>query len=144
MKSFIKNKKSFVHFYGAIIFILINSLLFISCDNSGIYDNIKIFSQEEIVYPATFDTCYATIGYERVEIDLRKDGRIPASKMDLGKAAKTVVIYDEDYPEPTVIEYDSVCSYVNITGLNEPRVYRFKIYTEDKFGYKSKIGRAHV
>ncbi|MEA5081075.1 MAG: hypothetical protein VB024_05565 [Dysgonamonadaceae bacterium] len=137
MKSFIKNKKSFVHFYGAIIFILINSLLFISCDNSGIYDNIKIFSQEEIVYPATFDTCYATIGYERVEIDLRKDGRIPASKMDLGKAAKTVVIYDEDYPEPTVIEYDSVCSYVNITGLNEPRVYRFKIYTEDKFGYKS-------
>lgn len=106
-----------------------------ACDD--IYDNIKNFSDAEIIYPPTFDTCFATIGYERAEIDLRKDGRIPSSMIDHSTARKTVIVYDEDYPTPTVIEIDSVCSYVNVTGLDEPRIYRFKIFTEDKYGNRS-------
>ena len=121
---------------GVFIGIFLTFLIYSSCVD-GIYDNIKEFSNEEIVYPAAFDTCYGTIGYERVEIDLRSDGRIPSSKIKMGKAKKTVVVYDENMPEPTVIRIDSVCSYVNITGLTEPRLYRFKIYTEDEYGSRS-------
>ena len=115
--------------------IVIAATIIYSCDN--IYDNINEFSDAEIIYPPTFDTCFATIGYERAEIDLRRDGRIPSSMIDHSTARKTIVVYDEDYPTPTVIEIDSVCSYVNVTGLDEPRIYRFKIYTEDKYGNRS-------
>ncbi len=136
MKIFSKKQSALVRLSGVFIGIFLTLLIYSSCVDS-IYDNIKEFSKEEIVYPAAFDTCYGTIGYERVEIDLRKDGRIPASKISMGKAKKTVVVYDENTPEPTVIRIDSVCSYVNITGLTEPRLYRFKIYTEDEYGSRS-------
>jgi hypothetical protein len=102
----------------------------ISC--SDIYDNIKNFSPEEIVYPAQFDTIGWKYGYERVEFDLNKAGRVPASQMKLGKAEKTVIEYDDRR-----IVLDSVCSWVNITGLTEKRLYNFKIYTEDQYGDKS-------
>lgn len=109
---------------------------FISCSDD-FYDNIKKFSKEEMIYPAAYDTIYAKVGYERVEIDLRKDGRLPSSQMDLAKATRTVVEYDVDYPDPKVIVIDSVCSYVNVTGLTEPRLYRFNVYTEDEYGNRS-------
>jgi hypothetical protein len=55
------------------------------------------------------------IGYERVEIDLLKAGRIPASRIFTTKAKKTV-IECPDFTEPCnrrVI--DSICSWVNVT-----------------------------
>ena len=111
-------------------------LIYTSC-GEDMFDTIKKFGGQESVYPATFDTVYATIGYERVEIDLRRDGRIPASKMDMSKAKKTIVVYDENTPSATVIKIDSVCSWINLTGLVEPRLYRIKIYAEDEFGSRS-------
>jgi hypothetical protein len=101
-------------------------MLFASC--SDIYDNIKEFSMKETVYPAHFDTIFARSGYERVEIDLVKEGRLPPQLMYLGKAKKTLVEYDGKTKE-----YDSVCSWVNITDLTLPKLYRFKIYTLDEY-----------
>ena len=48
--------------------------LMASCDD--VYDNIKDFSVEEGGYPAHYDTIFGKPGYERVEIDLVKEGRI--------------------------------------------------------------------
>lgn len=123
-------------YFHVYTFALIISLSVLSCEKD-MYRSLKDMADIETVYPATYDTIYAKIGYERVEIDLRKDGRIPSSNINMGKAMSTVVIYDEDSPTPTIIEIDSVCSYVNITGLTEPRLYRIKIYTLDEFGSKS-------
>jgi len=86
----------------------------------------------EIVYPARFDTIIGHIGFERVELDLMKAGRIPSSKIKLGKAKKTVVEYDKE-----VLIIDSLASYVNITGLTSTKLYRFKVYTIDEYGNKS-------
>jgi hypothetical protein len=97
-----------------------------------IYDNIEDFSMDEIVYPAHFDTAYGHIGFERVEIDLSKTGRIPSSQMKLGKAKKTIIMYND-----TIVTIDSVCSWVNITNLKQPNLCRFKIYTADEFGNRS-------
>jgi hypothetical protein len=103
---------------------------------TDIYDGVKDFAEAEIVYPAHFDTIYGSIGFERVEIDLCKAGRIPASKMKLGKAKKTIVEFSQNDVD-TVIVIDSVCSWVNVTGLTLPNIYRFKIYTADEFGDRS-------
>ncbi len=81
----------------------------------------------EIVYPARFDTIVGHIGFERVEIDLMKAGRIPSDQIKLGKAQKTIVEYDDQ-----VLTIDSLVSYVNITGLTLRKLYRFKIYTIDE------------
>jgi hypothetical protein len=86
----------------------------------------------EIVYPARFDTIIGHIGYERVEIDLMKAGRVPSSRIKLGKAKKTVVEYDKE-----VVTIDSLASYVNITGLTSAKLYRFKVYTIDEHWNKS-------
>lgn len=113
-----------------LMFIVIASTALLwSCD--GMYDKQKDF-EGEIVYPAKFDTIVGRIGYERVEIDLLKAGRIPASQIKMGKAKKTVVEYDN---EEVVI--DSLASWVNITGLDQSKLYRFKVYTIDEFGNKS-------
>lgn len=138
MKVILKNnQKSLpINCFAAIIVLLSILIVNYACEEN-MYNTLDKFATEETVYPAAFDTIYATIGYERVEIDLRKDGRIPAGKMDMSKAKKTVVVYDEDSPTPTVIVIDSVCSYVNVTGLTEPRLYRIKIYTEDEYGSRS-------
>jgi hypothetical protein len=103
---------------------------------TDIYDNIKDFSVEEIVYPAHFDTIYGSIGFERVEIDLCKAGRIPSSKMKLGKAKKTIIEFSNNGVDTTIV-IDSICSWVNVGGLTLPNIYRFKIYTSDEFGDKS-------
>jgi hypothetical protein len=105
------------------------SLSCLSC--SDIYDNVKEFSEKETVYPAHFETVYGAVGYERVEIDLSRN-RIPSSEMNLGKAKKTIVEYDSK-----TLTYDSVCSWLNITGLTEPKLHRFKIFTEDEHGNRS-------
>lgn len=99
---------------------------FISCE--GQYDKIEDYSGE-VVYPARFDTIIGYIGYERVELDLMKAGRIPASQIKLGKATKTVIEYEDKR-----IVIDTVSSWVNITGLTETKLYRFNVYTEDNYG----------
>ncbi|GEM_PF-397187 len=137
MRVFLKYKKILAYFCRITSVMFFAVLIFNSCDNNDIYDNIKDFAKNETVYPAMFDTIFATVGYERAEIDLRIDGRIPANQMKLSKAKKTVVVYDEDASKPTVIEYDSVCSWVNVKGLTEPRIYRIKVYTVDEHGNRS-------
>ncbi|MDR1115889.1 MAG: hypothetical protein LBL33_07070 [Tannerella sp.] len=108
-------------------------VLFASCGD--IYDNIKDFSVEEIVYPAKFDTIYGAAGFERVEIDLCSAGRIPSGRMNLGKAERTIVEYIA-HDDTVRLVFDSVCSWLNITGLDEPKLYSFKIYTSngEKYG----------
>lgn len=86
----------------------------------------------EVVYPARFDTIIGHIGYERVELDLMKAGRIRSSLIKMGKAKKTVIEYDGK-----VETIDSLVSWVNITGLTSAKLYRFKVYTIDEFGNKS-------
>lgn len=138
MKSIFNNSQKLLYYrWPAIVVLLALLLVPFACDTDDMHDKLRKFATEEEVYPATFDTIYATIGYERAEIDLRKDGRVPSSDMDKGKAVKTVVEYDVDTPSPTVIVIDSVCSHVNLTGLVEPRLYRVFIYTEDEFGSRS-------
>jgi hypothetical protein len=95
-------------------------------------DNIYDYASEERIYPGMFEIAMPRIGFERVEIDLMQAGRIPASLMKLGSAEKTVVEYDD-----TVIMIDSLCSWVNITGLTQEKTYRFDVYTIDKYGNKS-------
>ena len=109
-----------------------------ACDRDAMYDNLQKFADDGgVLYPEMLDTIYGRIGFERIEIFLRTDGRIPASKITMGKAQKTVVVYDEDTPDPVEIIYDSICSWVNIDGLSESRLYRFKVFTEDRYGSRS-------
>ena len=124
MVSQIENRKNMRNF---LILLAVAAALFIaSC--VGEYDNINKYSGE-VVYPATFDTIIAKIGFERVELDLWKAGRMTASQMKLGKAVRTIVEYDgKQYP------IDSICSWVNVTGLTQAKLYRIKVYTEDEFG----------
>jgi len=108
-----------------------------SCNEDGMYKNInELLPEGETVYPAKFDTMLVKVGLGRVEIDLIKAGRIPASKIHLGKAVKTVIEYD-DQPNGKPVVIDSVCSWVNITGLSMQKLYRFYIYTEDEHGNRS-------
>jgi hypothetical protein len=113
---------------------VLTSLLCVSCRD--VYDNIKEFPMKEIVYPARFDSIYGHTGYERVEIDLGKAGRIPSEQMKMGKAKKTVVEFNQNGADTTVV-IDSVCSWVNIRGLTQPNVYRFVIYSTDEFDNRS-------
>lgn len=115
------------HYYFLLFFVF----LFLSC-NDDMYDNIKKFVDKEIVYPGHFDTPTGKIGFERVEIDLLKAGRIPSSEIKLGKAKKTCVEYGA-----TTLIIDSVCSWVNITGLAEVNIYHFIICSMDEYGNKS-------
>lgn len=109
--------------------LIVFAALFISCED--MYTNQEKY-EGEVVYPAKFDTIIGYIGFERVEIDLMKAGRIPSSKIKLGKAKKTVIEYDKE-----VITIDSLASWVNITGLKATKLYRFKIYTVDEYDNKS-------
>jgi hypothetical protein len=115
-----------------ILFFLCAVAVCISYSCSEIYDNIKDFAPEETVYVGKFDQTVAYAGFERVEIDLLIAGQTPSGDIKLGKAKKTVVEYDS-----TVITYDSVRSWVNITGLKTPKMYRFYIYNIDEYGNKS-------
>jgi len=98
------------------------------------YDNIEEYATEESVYPARYDTIIARVGYERVELDLLKAGRLPANKIKMSKATKTIVeVYGED--EPRV--WDTLCSWVNITGLTQSKMYRIKVFSADEHGNMS-------
>lgn len=103
------------------------------------YDNIAKYATEETVYVGKFsDVPYVSIGYKRVEIELMGDsiGRAFSDDLYLGKAKRTVVEYEEaDGPRRRV--FDSVCSWVNITGLATPKTYIFTIYAEDRYGNRS-------
>ncbi len=100
-----------------------------SCDK--MYDKHEAY-EGEIVYPAKFDTIHGRIGFERVELDLMKAGRISGSQIRMGKAKSTVIEYDDQ-----IIVIDSIVSWVNIEGLTQTKLYRFKVYTTDEFGNKS-------
>ncbi|WP_325640914.1 DUF4998 domain-containing protein [Parapedobacter sp.] len=123
-----RHTKEYLSAMLSILVILTHS----SC--TDMFDSLKEFATEETIYPASFDTVAGKIGFERVEIDFSRNGRIPSSQMKLAKAKKTV-IECAYFDEPLVI--DSVCSWVNITGLSEPGEYTFKIYTEDEDGNRS-------
>jgi hypothetical protein len=123
-----KKQKKYLLWIIAVVFLLSG----FSC--TDMYDSLREFATEETVYPASFDTITGKIGFERVEIDLSTKGRIPPSKMKLQKAKKTV-IECSFFDSPMII--DSVCSWVNITGLTEPEEYTFKVYTEDEYGNRS-------
>lgn len=112
-----------------ILLLIVLSALLSSCED--MYKSQAKY-EGEIVYPARFDTIIGHIGYERVELDLMKAGRIPSSQIKLGKAKKTVIEYDGQ-----VKTIDSLVSYVNITGLTAAKLYRFKVYTIDEFGNES-------
>jgi hypothetical protein len=122
-----RRRSSVVHYSLLFAFI---ALLCVSCSDN--YDNIREFSMKERVYPAHFDTVVGYPGYERVEILLSKDGRIPVSMMKLGKATKTIVKYDDK----TKV-FDSVCSWLNIDSLYLPKLYRFYVYSGDDDGNTS-------
>ncbi|MDR2424375.1 MAG: hypothetical protein LBD59_06585 [Prevotellaceae bacterium] len=101
----------------------------------GQYDDIADYATKETVYPAGYEAPVVRAGLERLEIDLfpslkDKNGNYlrPKSKdIYLGKAKRTIVEY-----EGKTVPFDSVCSWLNITGLTESKVYTFKIYTEDE------------
>ncbi|HWK56826.1 MAG TPA: DUF4998 domain-containing protein [Parapedobacter sp.] len=113
-----------------IIYLVVLAGTFLSAC-SGMYDSLEEYSGE-VVYPAKYDTIVGRIGYERVEINLMKAGRIPSNKIKLGKAKKTVVEYDDQR-----IVIDSLVSWVNVTDLTQPKLYRFRIYTVDEFDNRS-------
>jgi hypothetical protein len=115
--------------YRFFFFALITTVLLSSCE--GMYDSLEEYSGE-VVYPGKYDTIVGHVGYERVEIDLMRAGRMPASDVKLGKARKTVVEYDSK-----IITIDSLVSWVNITGLTQAKLYRFNIYTIDEHNNKS-------
>lgn len=116
--------------YAGLLWVVATALLLWTC--SDMYDNIKQYTGED-VFPAKFDTIFGNIGYERVEIDLVKAGRIPASKIRMGKAKRTVIEYNNAANHDTIILIDSVCSWVNIKNLTFSKTYRFKIYTLGDF-----------
>jgi hypothetical protein len=124
---FVKKSIKQWHLTTVCCLMILLALPYMSCQD--VYDKIKEFSPEEVIYPAHFDTIYGKIGYERVEIYLSKYGQISSSEMNLGKAKKTVVKYGSE-----TIVYDSLCSWINITGLTLPNMYRFKIYAVNDEG----------
>jgi hypothetical protein len=106
---------------------------------SGQYDNIEQYAVDETVYVGKFsDDPYVEIGYKRLEIELMGDsiGRVYSDDLYLGKAKKTVIEYDEADGRRK-LEFDSVCSWVNIKGLTTPKTYIFTIYAEDEYGHRS-------
>jgi hypothetical protein len=107
------------------------SLILTSC-SSDIFDNIKEYADTETVYVGKFDKAEGKIGIKRVEIDLLNAGRVSADKVNVGKAVKTIVEYDKEK-----ITYNEVPSWINITNLTEPKLYRFKIYNLDEHGNQS-------
>ena len=115
----------------------------VSCDS--IYDNVEKYVDGEIVYIDKLDGIInVQIGYERVEIDLLRAGRIPSSQIRMAKASK-MVIECPDFTEPgnrRVI--DSICSWVNVTGLTQLKFYELTIYTEDEYGNRSLPMKTNV
>ena len=108
----------------------------VSC--SRIYDNIEKYAADELIYADGLDGIVRVqVGYERVEIDLMNAGRIPSSRIVMKRAKKTVIeCADFDEPDHRRV-IDSVCSWVNVTGLTQLKTYQITIYTEDAYGNRS-------
>lgn len=118
-------KKTFFIVYTVV------SFAFFSC-SKDIFDNIKEHAAEEKVYVGKFDKAEAFVGINRLEIDLLNAGRIPQSEVNIGKAVQTVYECDgKTYP------CDGVQSWLNVTGLTEPKLYRIKVYNVDEYGNQS-------
>ncbi|GHT48322.1 hypothetical protein FACS189440_11610 [Bacteroidia bacterium] len=98
------------------------------------FDNVKQYGDKETVYPDKYVTATPRVGYERVEIELLGAGGVPANELPLGKAVKTLVIYDNDDKELLI---DSIVSSVNVTGLTESKTYTFTVYSVDEYGNRS-------
>jgi hypothetical protein len=109
--------------------LMVLSTLMWSCED--MYEKHAKY-EGEIVYPAKFDTIIGAVGFERVELDLLKAGRISSDEIQLGKASKTRIEYGD-----TALVIDSLVSFVNVTNLTESKLYRFKAYTLDQYGNKS-------
>ncbi|MDR3246044.1 MAG: DUF5012 domain-containing protein [Prevotellaceae bacterium] len=99
---------------------------------SGIFDSIKDYANEESVYVGKFNEPVGYAGYERVEIYLLDTVRVPEDQINLGKAKNTVYEYDGK-----AYNMGKLVSWLNITGITVPKLYRFKIYNIDEFGNKS-------
>jgi len=97
----------------------------------GMYDNIEPYAGE-VVYPGRYDTVVAHIGFERVELDLMKAGRVPSDRIRMGKSTKTVVEYDDQQ-----IVIDSLVSWVDVKNLTQPKLYRIRVHTMDEHGNRS-------
>jgi hypothetical protein len=113
----------------------IASLTWSSCDKDP-YDNIREYVKAETIYPEIFDTISAAVGFERVEIYLTRAGRSDSIQKHPSKAKKTVVEYNNGRVDTTVI-FKGMKAWVNVTGLTQPRLYRFRVYTMDSLGNKS-------
>jgi hypothetical protein len=105
-------------------------ILYASC--SDIFDNIKDYADEESVYVGKFNDPIGYAGFERVEIYLLDSVAIPDNQINLGKAKSTVYEYDGK-----VYNLGKLVSWLNITGLTVPKLYRFKIYNVDEFDNQS-------
>ncbi|MDR2423630.1 MAG: hypothetical protein LBD59_02760 [Prevotellaceae bacterium] len=114
---------------------IIVPLTWFSCDKDP-YDNIREFVNSETIYPEKFDTISAAVGFERVEIYLTRAGRSDSIKKNPSKARNTVVEYNTGKADTTVV-FKGMQSWVNVTGLSQPRLYRFRVYTTDSLGNKS-------
>ena len=116
--------------------LLVGLLSVIGC--TGIYDNVKEFGSSETIYAGKLDGVQRIkYGFERIEVDLYKQGRVPASEMNLGRSSKTVIECEDFDEEDHRRVIDSLCSWVNITGLTKPKSYTFTVYTEDQYGNQS-------
>ena len=113
------------------IYLFITGLLVFIYSCKGMHDNIEPYA-DEVVYPAKYDTIVSKIGFERVELDLMKAGRIPSNQISMGKSKKTIIEYDNQK-----IVIDSLVSWVNVTNLTQSKLYRIKVYTIDEFENKS-------
>ncbi|HLS37775.1 MAG TPA: DUF4998 domain-containing protein [Sphingobacterium bovisgrunnientis] len=118
----IKRNSKYLYLIGVLALIY-------SC--KGMYDNVEPYS-DEVVYPAKYDTIVSKIGYERVELDLMKAGRIPSSQISMGKSHKTIIEFDNEK-----IVIDSLVSWVNVNNLKQSKLYRIRVYTIDEFENKS-------
>ena len=111
-------------------------VLTVSC--SRIYDNVEKYAGSETIYADRFDGIIRVqVGFERVEIDLMRAGRIPASQIRMGKATKTVIECADFTETGNRRVIDSIASWVNVTGLTQLKNYELTIYTEDNFGNRS-------
>ncbi len=112
-----------------IIFLITSIVLLAACED--MHEKTRKYWGER-VYPAKYDTIFGKIGYERVEIDLVRAGRVPSDQINLGKAKKTVIRFDNQE-----IVKDGLVSWLNMTGLTQSRIYRFLITTQDDYGNES-------
>ena len=138
LQSFVTHSTPLSFGEGLGVRLLLTLIVAISFSCRHIYDNVEEYAPGVIIYADKLDGIINVhVGYERVEIDLMKAGRIPSSMIRMGKAKKTV-IECEDFTEPGNRRvFDSVCSWVNITGLTQLKDYHITIYTEDEHGNRS-------